>query len=202
MTDETDETIPTQETIPGAAPARGYRWPPFEKGHTKSLVHGARSERFIAKTAREVIEDALEVLPWLSRPEFGAAVQAWARAEAKVRLLSAHLAKVGVIDPKTNEARSTLTELGRWEKHAADRRRDLGLDPHSLVRLEAEFASARRDDALAEQISAGHQLVRDADARDARQEIADASPAPLSTSRLRQQDADTADKGETDDDAT
>jgi len=39
------------------AGARGYSWPPFEKGNTASLTHGARSPRMIEPLAEAIVNE-------------------------------------------------------------------------------------------------------------------------------------------------
>ena len=131
-------------------------------------MHGARSPRKIAPLAEEIERELLadEATPdHLRRPEFGAAVRAWARAEAIVRLMWTWLAEQDVEDAltdvtktaeteETSKGRTTrrsisrrvvsvLEQLRRYEAHAAALRRALGLDPLSAGRLAKDLSASR-----------------------------------------------------------
>lgn len=155
----------TQQAINTSRHARGYSWPPFEPGNEVALKHGAHSEKILRRTMGEIFAEVVEVVPWISKPEFTAAVQAWLRCEAKVRLLACWLHENGDIDLETNEPRPAVAEQARWERLAAERRRDLGLDPLSRIKLESDFAHARRESELAEQMLEGRRLREVAEAR-------------------------------------
>ncbi len=63
-------------------------------GNEEALVAGHRSERHVGPLAARIAQDLLtdpDVPPHIREPMFAAAVQAWARAEAVVRLLWAWL---------------------------------------------------------------------------------------------------------------
>lgn len=153
---------------PGKGPERGYSWPPFEAGHTKSTVHGATSPRRVEPLAAEIEAElfATEGVPeHLRRPEFKAAVAAWARSEAVVALLWRWLADQDVEAALTDVTRSAETEetskgrtsrrsvsrrvgsvldqLHRAEMRAAGMRRALGLDPLSAGRLARDLSQSR-----------------------------------------------------------
>jgi hypothetical protein len=152
----------------GQGDARGYSWPPFEPGHTASLLHGARSERTIAPLAEQIAAELLaaESTPaHLLRREFAAAVQAWARAEAVVALLWRWLDEQDIGEALTEvtsaeetethgkrkttrrsvsrRVASVLGELHRAETRAASMRRALGLDPLSAGRLAKDLSASR-----------------------------------------------------------
>ena len=78
----------------GKGPARDYSWPPFQPGHTLSLVHGVYSERTIEGRAVKVREALLEICPWLDRPEFLPAVARFVRVEARALAGDEYIAKV------------------------------------------------------------------------------------------------------------
>lgn len=153
---------------PGQGDARGYSWPPFEPGHTKSTVHGAASPRRVEPLASEIEAElfATEGVPeHLRRPEFRASVAAWARSEAVVRLLWEWLTGQDVEAALTDVTRSAETEetgkgrtsrrsvsrrvgsvldqLHRAEMRAASMRRALGLDPLSAGRLARDLSQSR-----------------------------------------------------------
>lgn len=153
---------------PGKGDKRGYSWPPFEDGHTRSTLHGARSERRVGPLADEIRDQLLagEGTPeHLHRPEFASAVAAWARSEAVVRLLWDWLAEQDVEAALTDTTRSAeveettknitrrrsmsrrvtsvLDQLHRAEVRAAGMRRALGLDPLSAGRLARDLSQSR-----------------------------------------------------------
>jgi hypothetical protein len=164
------------------APEFDGQRPPFPPGHEMSLVHGARSERKVGPLAVQLAQDLLtdpDVPPHIREPMFAAAVQAWARAEAVVRLLWQWLEERDVMAGLTAAATTTEEEtqsggktnrksvtrtvasvidtLRRYEVHAANLRSKLGLDPASAARVGRDLALTRHmsagatplDDALA-----------------------------------------------------
>ena len=123
-------------------PARGTGTrPPFAPGNTLNLRSGHRSPRVYGELARHLAAGLLEDRPDLAAyPE---AVAAWSTMEAQATLLRRHVSEVGAIDPATGEPRpGTLTWLTKLEKHAADHRTRLGLDPRSEAALARERAAA------------------------------------------------------------
>lgn len=169
-------------------PARGYSWAPFEPGHTASLQHGARSERRVGPLAAEIEQSARSAPSWppyLNGAEYGAAVTAWARAEAVVSLLWTWLdqhAEQGLeqllaetsseeTDETTSKGRthrmttgrrvaSALEQLRRWESAAAGHRARLGLDPLSRAKLSKDVAITGAVAGQLERLhAAGSQLV-------------------------------------------
>ena len=123
-------------------PARGTGTrPPFAPGNTVNLRSGHRSPRVYGELARHLAAGLLEDRPDLAAyPE---AVAAWSTLEAQATLLRRHVSEVGAIDPATGEPRpGTLTWLTKLEKHAADHRTRLGLDPRSEAALARERAAA------------------------------------------------------------
>jgi hypothetical protein len=146
--------------------------PPFAPGNEDALVHGARSERHVGPLAARIAQDLLtdpDVPRHIREPMFAAAVQAWARAEAVVRLLWAWLEDRDIMAGLTAAATTTedetrskdktqrksitrtvpsvLDQLRRYEAHAANLRRALGLDPASAAKVGRDLALARRMDA-------------------------------------------------------
>jgi hypothetical protein len=151
-------------------PRRGYSWAPFEPGHERSLVHGTRSPRTVGPLAERIEREARADPSWpdyLTSPEYGPAVAAWARSEAIVELLWRYLADQDVEHWLTEQAReeseetrtprrtrristarrvtNALASLQRWETTAANHRSRLGLDPLSRARLGKDVAAARVD---------------------------------------------------------
>lgn len=121
-------------------PAKGTR-PPFEKGNTLRLKHGARTAKIYQPLAQELACGLLDERPDLEAyPE---AVAAWSEAEARAQLLRAHLAEVGLLDPDSGEVREGAAKWLRWmEKDAQELRERLGLDPRADAALAKERAQA------------------------------------------------------------
>lgn len=174
----------TAESTEGTwAPEWDGQRPPFAPGNESAVVHGARSERHVgplaARIAAELLADP-DTPAHIREPVFAASVQAWARAEAVVRLLWAWLADRDIMSGltalastiedevrakgKTNRKSVTRTipavldQLRRWESIASSLRSKLGLDPASAAKVGRDLALARHmnagatplDDALAE----------------------------------------------------
>lgn len=143
--------------------ARGYSWPPFAKGHTLSLVHGAWSPRTIAPVAEGLVAELTEAAPWCARPVFAAEVQAWAWAEAEVVLLRRHMDTVGPLTEE-GEPAGFLSELHRAETRAAKRRADLGLTPRAWAHLLKAMADTGGDEDALEQLKAtGREIIEAAE---------------------------------------
>lgn len=130
---------PTRTT--GWRPPRGYSWPPFEPDNEAALKHGAKSERRWRPIADRFRAAICAEAPWLTRPTFAAAVEAWSVVEAKTTLVDAWLDEHGLLDhdgvplPANNLAHQLHTR-------AITLRSQLGLDPTSFARLLASFAAA------------------------------------------------------------
>jgi hypothetical protein len=126
-------------------PARGTgRRPPFPPGHELSIRHGAFSERKIAPLAADLIQVAIETVPYLGEESYLPAVQAWARAEARVELLVEYVGRVGLLDDDGG-VRPATELLRRLEDQTASLRARLGLDPLSRSRLGRDAASRAVD---------------------------------------------------------
>lgn len=140
-------------------PARGYSWSDFEPGNTAAEKHGAWSERRWRPLADQLIREALEHAPWLTRPAFRLAVAAWARAEAQASLVDAWLDEHGLLtDDGTPRPANALAD--RLHGRAQALRGQLGLDPVSFARLLATFAGVPGgDDALDALRAEGRRLV-------------------------------------------
>jgi hypothetical protein len=145
-------------------PPRGYSWPPFEKGHTLSLVHGADSERSIAARAELVRPRLYEVCPWLHDTLDVIAVDRFLRAEARALMLHEHIVSV------TEEKGAGKVPVRLWEQvTAADRLaaqlgNTLGLDPTGRARLQQTLAST---EAILADVEADGRRARQSGAIDA-----------------------------------
>ncbi len=130
--------VETSEETWTPRPARGYSWPAFEPGHTKSTRHGIWSKRQVEPLAADLVTGLLGDRPDLNRyPEL---LMAWARAEARCLLLADWFVQRGLFDDEGQD-RPGLRFVGQFEKLAADLRGQLGLTPGS----EADLARARAD---------------------------------------------------------
>lgn len=174
-----DETAPARRSQgpghggPARGPGRGSYRPPFGPGNTVSRTHGATSPRTVGPVAAEIERAARADQSWphyLTDPSFGAAVAAWAWAEATVSVLRTYLAERDVGEAMTDRdesetiteqvgettsrrrttgqrTRSALDHLARAEIAAAGRRAALGLDPLSRARLGRDVTAAAVDGA-------------------------------------------------------
>jgi hypothetical protein len=153
-------------------PAFPGQRPPFERGNTAAVVHGAFSERVTRPVAEQIAADLLadkDTPDHLREPLFEAAVMGWAQAEAVCRQLRAFVAGQSIEDAMTElsseeededrergsarrrssakRTASALSFLVRWEAHAAMLRGKLGLDPASAARVGKDIAARRYLDA-------------------------------------------------------
>lgn len=169
MTDGADGWVPE---FPGQRP-------PFTGGNEAAVTHGAHSERRVGPLAEQIARELLadpDTPPHVREPVFAAAVTAWARTEAVVRLLWAWLEERDILAALTDltteqeeqETRkgsatrkttirhigSVLDTLRRYETLAASQRGKLGLDPASAARLGRDLAARRYLDANATPLAA------------------------------------------------
>lgn len=163
---------------PGKAPARGYSWPPFEKGNTAALRHGAYSPRRVDPLAEEMVTAALvqaetegSTTGYLLEPSFRQSLWAWARAEARVQLLEEYLMARDVLGlDAEGEVSGAAKLLLRYEASAERARDRLGLSPLARARLGRDVAAATVDlaaiaaeEAERERAEAGREGVLDVD---------------------------------------
>ena len=138
-------------------PARDYSWEPFELGNEAAVRHGAWSERRVAPLADQARTRLLDVAPWLASPAFAPAVEAWARAEARVALVDTYVAEQGPLD-ENGKPRPAIELLIRLERLALTLRQAVGLDPASRARIERDLAAGVHDLDLSDAIAEGRQL--------------------------------------------
>lgn len=135
--------------VPGGRGPNGslaaWQRPPFEKGHTLSRTHGAKSERAIQPLAQAMVETALQQAEYLRDPSFEPALLSWARLEAKAELLHRYLDENGMVDPETGKARDAARLLTTYENSASKLRAVLGMDPVSRAKLMRETAATQVD---------------------------------------------------------
>lgn len=146
--------------------ARGYSWPPFQPGHTLSMVHGATSPRAIADRAEQVHAELLAVVPYLAEPKFAPAVARYLAAAAREALLHEHIQAVsaergaGKVPARMWEQATAATRL------AAKLGSDLGLDPIGHARIRALSAGAEATEAtLADLVAEGRTIRARAEER-------------------------------------
>jgi hypothetical protein len=118
-----------------------------------ALKHGAKSPRKVDPLADEIMAAALAdpALEFLRQPRFSAAILAWARAEARVRLISDWVDGMDMEQAAASgQGRTSPFELLRkWETTASGHRARLGLDPVAAARLGKDVAQGRQADAAA-----------------------------------------------------
>ncbi len=117
-----------------------WQRPPFEKGHTLTMTHGAWSPRRVDPLATELVEQMADLDYLVSDPSYRPALWAWAR----VQLISEWLDEHGPLDDD-GTPRPALDALHRFERLAADARSRLGLDPLSRARLGRDVTAAKFD---------------------------------------------------------
>ena len=142
-------------------PARGYSWPAFEPGHTRTLHHGAYSPRSWRPLADRIAAELPDLAPWCSRSTYGPVVAAWARVEAQLQLVMAWLDDHGPLD-SDGHPRPATALLARLESQAQSLRAELGLSPLALPKLLAAFTTAPAgtdDDALEVLKAEGRRIV-------------------------------------------
>jgi hypothetical protein len=150
----------------GKGPARGYSWPPFQPGHTMSVVHGAWSERAVGPRADAIATAVLEDADFpdhVRSPVFRMSLAAWARAEAVASLLYDYLVTLGPEAMMTPRLAGTRAPADLWraaDAHAAKLRSELGLSPVSYAKIAKDLGLAGRaaEDALERMAKAGREI--------------------------------------------
>jgi hypothetical protein len=132
-------------------PAGGGQPRPYRPGNLEAVVHGANSAALVDAVAERYRAAAVAFLggadhvpDYLGRREYDRAIQAWARAEARVDLVTRYLDDVGHLDDEGNP-RPAARHLVDLEAAAAKRRAELGLDPLSRARLGRDVAATGVD---------------------------------------------------------
>jgi hypothetical protein len=152
VTDQTDRTDRNRST----APARRYSWPPFEKGHELSMVHGAKSARKVQPIADALATELIAEAPWCASPAFRGAVASWSWAEGQAVLLRRYVDENGMFDEEGTE-RPAVRTLSQVEARLIKLRDGLGLNPVALAKLmaaSASVAAATGDEASVEALRA------------------------------------------------
>jgi hypothetical protein len=123
---------------------KGQWAPQIRPGETLAQKHGAFSERVVDPVAKELVGVVLAQVAYLSDPSYEPAVWAWARAEARVLVLSKWLDENGTLDAN-GVPRPALTALKDFERLASTARSRLGLDPLSRAQLGRDVAAQQVD---------------------------------------------------------
>lgn len=122
--------------------ARGYSWPPFERGNVVSVKHGANSDRLVTPKADELREALAETCPWVTEVD-AAAVGRYCRAEARAVMLHDYCMTKAEGEGVDAVPRSLWQEASRAESNAAKFAQDLGLDPAGRARVLRDLANVR-----------------------------------------------------------
>ncbi|GAB38504.1 MULTISPECIES: hypothetical protein [Gordonia] len=123
-------------------PARNYSWEPFVANNTKSLKHGAYSERVITPMAAQIGNDLVEAHPHLR--EFKEATLEYARVDAQVECLQMWVDEHGELDDAGQPTGATVLLL-RTRKHLLNLADRLGITPLARARLGKDTTSAQLD---------------------------------------------------------
>jgi hypothetical protein len=100
--------------------------------------------RRVDPVAGQLVEQIVDLVPYLSDPSYTAAIWAWGRAEARVLVLAQWLDEHDPLD-EAGEPRAALAALLQFEKLATTHRTRLGLDPLSRAQLGRDVASQQLD---------------------------------------------------------
>jgi hypothetical protein len=135
----------------GKGPARGYTWEQATEGNELSVVHGASSARFYGPVA-EGLRDQLFALPscpgYLRDPLWAFALRGWAEAEAQCLLGQEYLSSLTFEEQFTAKKQGQTAPIEivqKLEKHAANMRDKVGLNPSSAARLGKSLAATELD---------------------------------------------------------
>lgn len=135
-----------REAAPSHRPARGYSWPPFERGNTAAMRHGANSARMVRPVAERIKAGLLatEGLEYLRAPRFAAVLDEYARAAARAQLVDAWIAGMDwATATDGRDGRTPPLELSRLLSRRADLLGDrLGLAPVIDDDVRAEIKAA------------------------------------------------------------
>jgi hypothetical protein len=134
------EPAPTHDAA--RAHAEAFRWESFEAGNFIAIRHGARSPRLVGRLAEELAEWARETCPDLRSERYALTLADWAWSEATVGLLRLFLDALGPADEVGAPRDALLASIRTSARHAAERRRELGLNPEAHARLESARAEA------------------------------------------------------------
>jgi hypothetical protein len=156
-------------------PAFEGQRPPFQPGHELSLRHGAWSARHVQPVATGILQSVLDdpACEYLKAPRFAAELEAWATAEARVRLLETYIAKLagdsgdGVGDLADEATRAAWGLLNRFEARAQSGRDRLGLSPAAASKIGRDLSLAQTTQDLDRLKALGASILAARDASEA-----------------------------------
>ncbi len=143
-------------------PARGYSWPPFDKGNTASLITGHESPRVVEARAEQARKGLIDLAPWLNQPEYAPAVTRFLRAEARALLLHEHIAKTATEKGTAAVPSRTWEQATAADRLAAQLGNVLGLDPLGRARLQQLAAGTQLTVETLGQLAAKGQAIVEA----------------------------------------
>ncbi|MGC2374258.1 MAG: hypothetical protein WA484_10325 [Solirubrobacteraceae bacterium] len=124
--------------------ARGYSWPPLQKGHTLSLKHGTRSERTLAPVREEHAAGLAERFPWIDSARRAVQAQRLAQIDLASRWLDEQGTVVrddeGRIFDVADKLARWLTSADTWFERAEGERRERGRSD-ALSEVMSEFGA-------------------------------------------------------------
>ncbi len=127
----------------GPRPARGYSWPPFEKGNTAAVKHGAKSPRLVAEKAEAIRAMLLERYEYLADPIFTEALRRYCRIEARAVMLGDYVMAKAEAEGVETVPPTLWTETTRADALAQKAAQDLGLDPTGHARVARDLGFAK-----------------------------------------------------------
>ena len=127
-------------------PARGYSWPPFEKGNMAHLVHGADSERTLESQAAQIRPRLFELCPWLEDVD-AIAVARFLRVEARSLILESYMAEIIATAGPGKVPIRMWEQANATDRLAGDLGSKLGLD--SVGRAQLRESAANTESSLA-----------------------------------------------------
>jgi hypothetical protein len=146
-------------------PAFPGQRPPFERGNTLSLKHGARSPRLVGRRAGEIAERLAALVPGYD-DSHAPTVELLARELARIELADEWLDEHGIIDAEGQPA-GILKMRSVWTNSAARLASDLGLNPMQQARLglvrarTGDEARRRLDEYVQEKYGRGEEPTED-----------------------------------------
>lgn len=119
---------------PDWTPAFPGQRPPFRPGQAVRLTHGAYHPETVDPIAAEIVAEVVEAEPYLAEVRYRATLHAWAREEARCRVLADYLDREGLHDQE-GRLRPAEQAMHRAEVRASNLRKELGLTPLARARL-------------------------------------------------------------------
>jgi hypothetical protein len=129
----------------GKGPARGYSWPPFEKGHTLSVKSGFWASPLLRAHDREEvaeIEASLRELMPVYAPSFAPMVEQAACRIWRQRRAYRDLSENGLV--RDGHPAPLLVDLAKLERQISRDLVELGMTPRSAAALGVDVATRER----------------------------------------------------------